>query len=79
MRGSGLVFGAEFVTDAADRAPDTDLTAKVVNEMRQRGFLLSALGRFKSTLKIRPPMTFQVEHVDLLMDTLDEVITEFAA
>ena len=79
VRGSGLVFGAEFVTDAADRAPDTDLTAKVVNEMRQRGFLLSALGRYKSTLKIRPPMTFQVEHVDLLMNTLDEVITELAA
>jgi len=44
--------------------------------MAARGVILSKLGRHKNTLKIRPPMPFGREHVDLLMDTLDAVLAE---
>ena len=42
--------------------------------MRQRGVLLSKLGRRKNSLKIRPPMPFSVANTDFLFDTLDEVL-----
>jgi len=76
VRQSGMVFGAEFVLDRATKAPASDYTDRVVNAMRRRGILLSKLGRHKNTLKIRPPMPFGEDHLDLLIDALDAVLAE---
>ena len=78
VRQSGMVFGAEFVTDRATKAPASDYADRVVNEMRRRGVILSKLGRHKNTLKIRPPMPFGEEHLDILIDTLDAVLRDVA-
>ncbi len=79
VRGAGMLFGAEMVSDRTTNAPATAYTAQIVNALRHRGVLLSALGRARNTLKIRPPMTFGQDHVDLLMNTLDAVLTEIPA
>lgn len=76
VRQSGMVFGVEFVQDRTTLAPAPDLADQVVNAMRERGVLLSRLGRHKNTLKIRPPMTFSEEHLVLLVQTLDDVLAE---
>jgi 4-aminobutyrate aminotransferase-like enzyme len=76
VRGSGLIFGAEMVTDRDTKEPASTFTDRVINAMRHRGILHSKLGRYKNTLKIRPPMPFSVENADLLFDTLDEVLSE---
>ena len=76
VRGSGLIFGAEMVLDRDSKTPASDLTDRIINEMRQRGVIHSKLGRHKNTLKIRPPMPFTTENADLLFDTLDEVLAE---
>jgi 4-aminobutyrate aminotransferase-like enzyme len=76
VRQSGMVFGAEFVTDRETKQPASNYADRVVNAMRARGILLSKLGRHKNTLKIRPPMPFAAEHLDLLIDTLDDVISQ---
>lgn len=78
VRQSGMVFGAEFVLDRNSKEPAVAFADQVVNQMRQRGIILSKLGRHKNTLKIRPPMPFAEEHLDLLMTTLDDVIGEVA-
>ncbi|MGI9509019.1 MAG: aspartate aminotransferase family protein [Geminicoccaceae bacterium] len=75
IRGSGMIFGAEMVSDRGTKEPATDFTDRVVNRMRQQGVILSNLGRFKNTLKIRPPMPFTRENADLLFDVLDDVLT----
>ena len=74
VRGSGLIFGAEMVLDQASKEPASKFTDRVINAMRQHGVILSKLGRYKNTLKIRPPMPFSIENADLLIDTLDEVL-----
>lgn len=76
VRQSGMVFGAEFVLDRESKAPASAFADRVVNGMRDRGFLLSKLGRHKNTLKIRPPMPFGEDHLDLLMTALDQVLAE---
>ncbi|MDR7126760.1 aminotransferase class III-fold pyridoxal phosphate-dependent enzyme [Pseudotabrizicola sp. 4114] len=76
VRQSGMVFGAEFVLDRETKAPAAAYADLVVNRMRERGIILSRLGRDKNTLKIRPPMPFGEEHLDLLMTTLDVVLAE---
>lgn len=76
VRGGGLVFGAEMVLDRNKKDPANAFTDVVINAMRHRGIILSKLGRYKNTLKIRPPMPFSIENADLLFDTLDEVLSE---
>lgn len=75
VRGAGLIFGAEFVLDDA-MTPATDFVADVVEQMVQRGFLLNRIGRAGNTLKIRPPMPFSVDHADMLMDALQDVLAQ---
>ena len=42
--------------------------------MRERGILLSATGPAGNVLKIRPPLVFQRDHADLLLQALDEIL-----
>ncbi len=75
IRGSGLFFGAEMVLDRNTKEPATNFANRVANEMRQRGVLLNRLGIHYNTLKIRPPMPFSKDNADLLLETLDDVLT----
>lgn len=79
VRQSGMVFGAEFVMDRATKEPASAFADQIINAMRHRGVILSKLGRHKNTLKIRPPMTFGEEHLELLIDTLDGVLADHMA
>lgn len=73
VRGAGLFFAAEFVTDAA-MTPATAFVDALVEGMLARGVLLNRIGRHGQALKIRPPMPFSVENADLLIDRLDETL-----
>ena len=75
VRGSGLFFGAEMVLDDA-MTPATEFTAQIVEGMKAEGILLNRLGIHMNTLKIRPPLVFSTDEVDLLVDTLDSVLTK---
>ena len=74
VRGEGLMLGVELVDDRATRAPAAGRARAVTEAMRERGILLSTTGPAGNVLKIRPPLVFQREHADLLLQTLDEVL-----
>jgi 4-aminobutyrate aminotransferase-like enzyme/Ser/Thr protein kinase RdoA (MazF antagonist) len=71
VRGSGLFVGVELVKDRGTREPATAEASDVVNRLRERGILLGTDGPFENVLKIRPPMPFTLEDVDLLVHELD--------
>lgn len=71
VRGRGLFFGIEIEQDGA---PAPELTKVLVNRMRERGVLLSRIGRHDNVLKMRPPMVFSETEADLLLATLDEAL-----
>jgi 4-aminobutyrate aminotransferase-like enzyme/Ser/Thr protein kinase RdoA (MazF antagonist) len=73
VRGEGLLLGVELA-DAA-RAPAAEQARRVTEAMRDRGILLSATGPAGNVLKIRPPLVFQREHADLLLQALGEVFS----
>jgi 4-aminobutyrate aminotransferase-like enzyme/Ser/Thr protein kinase RdoA (MazF antagonist) len=62
VRGRGLLVGVEL--ESAQRAED------VVNRMRDAGVLINRTGPRENVLKIRPPLVFSEEHVELLMAAL---------
>ena len=72
VRAAGLMIGVDVLTDAG--AADADRANRIVNGLRDHGVLISASGRTGHTLKIRPPLTFSLEHVDLFMDRLQQVL-----
>ncbi len=76
VRGAGLFIAQDIVQPDGSGAPDAALTLRIVNGLRQRGVLLSATGAAASALKIRPPLVFQPEHADLLVATLDGLLTD---
>ncbi len=75
VRGNGMFFAVEMVADQKTKAPAAAPTKRIVNAMRDRGVLISRIGMHDNILKIRPPMPFTREHADLLIATLDDVIT----
>jgi 4-aminobutyrate aminotransferase-like enzyme len=75
VRGQGLFFGLELVTDRSRRTPATKETKWVVNTMRERGVLISQIGPHDNVLKMRPPIVFSRDNANLLLSTLDEVLT----
>ncbi|MGE6781735.1 aspartate aminotransferase family protein [Ensifer adhaerens] len=75
IRGSGLFFGAELVTDRSEKSPASTLATKVINAMRERGVLMGKLGIHQCTTKIRPPMPFTRDNADLMLSALDDVLS----
>jgi 4-aminobutyrate aminotransferase-like enzyme len=75
VRGSGLFFGAELVLDRKTKQPASDIATRVINEMRRRGVLMGKLGIHQNATKIRPPMPFSKENADLMLSTLDDVLS----
>jgi 4-aminobutyrate aminotransferase-like enzyme/Ser/Thr protein kinase RdoA (MazF antagonist) len=77
VRGEGLLLGVELVDDQETRAPATGRARMITDAMRERGVLLGATGPAGNVLKIRPPLIFQREHADLLLQGLDDVLASF--
>ncbi len=75
IRGSGLAIGAELVLNRTTKAPATDLADRVINVLRQNGVLMGRNGISYNVLKIRPPMSFGLAEADVLLTTLDHVLT----
>lgn len=74
VRGSGLYYGVELVTDRNTKAPDAPTTAAVVNGLRERRVLISTTGAAANTLKIRPPLVFSEENATQLLTELDATL-----
>ncbi|HEY7738556.1 MAG TPA: aminotransferase class III-fold pyridoxal phosphate-dependent enzyme [Candidatus Limnocylindria bacterium] len=79
VRGRGLMVGVDLVTDRGTRAPAGDLAKRVMNEMRERGVLVSTTGREGNVLKVRPPLVITQPEADLIVTTLDASLTATGA
>jgi len=76
IRGAGLFVGVELRHDGQTGTPATAEAARIVNLLRERRVLISSAGPHGNVLKIRPPLVFRNEHADLLVEHLDQALTE---
>ena len=76
VRGRGLFLGIEFVADRESRDPDAATAARAVERMRDRGVLLSTDGPDHNVIKIKPPVVFSRADADLIVEGLDDVLSE---
>jgi 4-aminobutyrate aminotransferase-like enzyme/Ser/Thr protein kinase RdoA (MazF antagonist) len=67
VRSIGLLAGVQLA--------DPDHARTTVDAMRDAGVLIGRTGPRDDVLKIRPPLVFGDEHVDVLVRTLDEALS----
>ena len=71
VRGRGLFFGIDIIEDDGSRTPAPGLTKILIEDMRERGVLISRVGPHDNVLKMRPPLVFGKEHADILLEQLE--------
>ncbi|WP_040952437.1 aspartate aminotransferase family protein [Gorillibacterium massiliense] len=76
VRGSGLMLGAELAaqTDAAA----AELTDDVLEEMKDRGYIIGKNGVGRNVLAFQPPLIITEEDVAGMLDALGAVFSELA-
>ena len=76
VRGHGLALGVDWVSDRESRAPDRRGVGRVVNRLRERGFLAGSGGSLGNVLKLRPPLVFSRDNADLFLDAFSDTLGE---
>jgi 4-aminobutyrate aminotransferase-like enzyme len=74
VRGHGLFIGAEMVTNRETLEPAVSEIDAVVEMVKARGYLLSTDGPLHNVLKIKPPLPFNKQNADELVQYLDEAL-----
>jgi 4-aminobutyrate aminotransferase-like enzyme len=74
VRGKGLFWGLEIVRDHATRAPAIAEADRIMNLLRDDGFLLGRTGAYNNVIKVRPPLVFTPDHARMLLEGLDRAL-----
>jgi 4-aminobutyrate aminotransferase-like enzyme/Ser/Thr protein kinase RdoA (MazF antagonist) len=74
VRGHGLFIGAEMVTNRNTLEPAVKQIDVLIEEMKNKGFLLSTDGPLHNVLKIKPPMPFNKENAEEMIACLNTVL-----
>jgi len=76
IRGHGLFIGLDWVSDREARTPDMEGAVRVVNTLKDKGFLTSNAGSDFNVVKLRPPLVFNREQADMFLNAFDETVRE---
>jgi len=76
VRGVGLFVGIDWLDE--DGHPDAKGASAIANEMKLRGVLMGRSGEFDNCLKMRPPLVFEREHADVLVEAFGDVMSSVA-
>ena len=72
VRGRGLFIGVELVRDRLTKEPAYNEAKKLINIMKEKGILLSVDGPLNNVIKIKPPLVFNEENAEFLVNELSE-------
>ena len=76
IRGEGLFLGLEIVNSNGLLEPMGKIAKYIVNEMKKRRVLLSTDGPDENIIKIKPPIIFNKQNADFLLENLRLVIAK---
>ena len=76
VRGLGMFIGIELVRNRETLEPADAEAAQVVEQMKERGILLSTDGPLHNIIKIKPPIVFSPADAEFLLSELDSFLKE---
>jgi 4-aminobutyrate aminotransferase-like enzyme len=74
VHGLGLYQAVDLVLDRSSREPAAEIASQIPDAMKDAGILIGLSGRHGNVLKIRPPLVFDDDNVDQMVETLDQVL-----
>lgn len=74
IRGIGLMVGAELVHK--DKSPAAEEVDFVLEEMKNRGFIVGKNGVARNVLAFQPPLVITEQNINDLLDALDIVLAQ---
>ncbi len=69
VRGSGLFWGMEMVEDPRNKMPATKKANDLKNYLRMNNILVGTDGPFDNVIKSKPPLCFNMENADQLLES----------
>ena len=72
IRGHGLMLGAEIVKP--DKSPATEQLDRILEEMKNRGFLIGKNGPDRNVMAFQPPLVITRDDLDNLLNNLADVL-----
>jgi 4-aminobutyrate aminotransferase-like enzyme len=79
IRNAGLFFGVDIGLCESSATERRAMALDVVNTMRDDGVLISTTGENEDTLKVRPPLVCQDEHVDQFLTAIRAALDKVVA
>lgn len=79
FRNAGLFFGIDLGFEGETAASRRAIALNVVNAMRDECVLVSTTGANEDSLKVRPPLVCQAEHVDWFLEALEHALIKVAS
>ena len=76
VRGHGLFIGLDWVSDRKAKTADPEGSKRVVNRLKDKGFLTSNAGSLFNVIKLRPPLIFDRGHADRFLTAFEETVRE---
>ena len=74
VRGIGLMVGAEFVNP--DKSPAPDVLDDVLEELKDRGFIIGKNGIGRNVMAFQPPLVITENDIDDVLNALELVLEE---
>ncbi|MFA6850993.1 MAG: aminotransferase class III-fold pyridoxal phosphate-dependent enzyme, partial [Selenomonadaceae bacterium] len=75
IRGIGLMRGAEFVH--ADKSPAPKELDIILEEMKDRGFIIGKNGINRNVMAFQPPLVITKKDINDILTTLEDVLKKF--
>lgn len=72
VRGSGLMYGMELVTDRESKTPDMARGIRVGDALREKGIIASKSGAHGNVIRINPPMSVSQKDIECVLKALRE-------
>ena len=76
VRGPGLFIGLDIVDNKEDKNPDKEKAIEIVEILKSKGVLISNAGQYRNVLKLRPPLVFDIDNANFLLETLNQAFRE---
>jgi len=77
VRGEGLQYGVEFVTNQGELKPNREVCQCVVYRLKEEEHIIAAAeGEHRNVLYVTPPLCFTVENARTLAAALDRILSK---
>eukprot|EP00096_Caligus_rogercresseyi_P002631 TRINITY_DN1482_c0_g1_i2.p1 TRINITY_DN1482_c0_g1~~TRINITY_DN1482_c0_g1_i2.p1 ORF type:complete len:194 (-),score=36.10 TRINITY_DN1482_c0_g1_i2:270-851(-) len=74
VRGLGLLWAIEIVSERVTKTPDTSLTKKIMEGLASKQILVNIGGNYENIILLSPPLCFNIENCQRFVRSLDEVL-----